>query len=169
MREFTRKNGFTLIELILVMALLATMMAIAAPSLSRFFAGRGLEEETRRFLSVTRFARSEAISAAVTIVMWIDPEEGAYGISPRDPVDAQFLDSRRYTLTRGLTLEVDSEFVDKDGRAAISFWPDGLIGSGSVEEVTIFNEAGREAKITRNEFTPEYQVEDEDDDSPGSK
>ena len=155
--------GFTLIELILVMALLSTMMAVAAPSLSKFFAGRGLEEETRRFLAVTRYARSEAISTSSAVELWIDAERGAYGLSPHDPYNPEATGARRYTLSRGLTIEVESEFVDEDGRATITFWPDGLLDSGSVAEVTIRENENRAMKIERNEFTPGYSVSDEDD------
>ncbi len=155
--------GFTLVELILVMALLSTMMAVAAPSLSNFFAGRGLEEETRRFLAVTRYARSEAISTATVVELWIEPEEGAYGLSPQDPYNPEAPEVRRYNAARGLTLEIDPEFVDEEGRATITFWPDGLLDVESVEEVTIRENENRATSIKRNEFTPGYRVSDEDD------
>ena len=155
--------GFTLVELILVMALLSTMMAVAAPSLSNFFAGRGLEEETRRFLAVTRHARSEAISTATVVEMWIDPDQRAYGLSPHDPYTPDATEAHRYHVARGLTLEIDSESIDEEGRATITFWPDGLLDAESVEEVTIRENENRATSINRNEFTPGYRVGDEDE------
>jgi prepilin-type N-terminal cleavage/methylation domain-containing protein len=156
-------NGFTLVELILVMALLSTMMAVAAPSLSNFFSGRGLEEETRRFLAVTRHARNEAISTATVVEMWIDLDERAYGLSPHDPYTPEVTEARRYHVARGLTLEIDPESIDEDGRATITFWPDGLLDTESVEKVTIRENENRATSIKRNEFTPGYRVSDEDD------
>src|SRR6185436_8223015 len=72
--------AFTLIELILVMALLVIVIAISAPSLSRFFHGRVLSSEARRFLSMTRYAQSRAISESVPVELWIDSREGMYGV-----------------------------------------------------------------------------------------
>lgn len=158
-----QSKGFTLIELILVMALLSAMMAVAAPSLSRFFAGRGLEEETRRFLALTRYARSEAISTSAVVELWIDAESGTYGLSPHDPYNPEATEARRYSLSRGLTIEIESEFINADGRATITFWPDGLLDGESVAEVTIREDENRAMNITRNEFTPGYSVRDEDD------
>src|SRR5207249_2115896 len=54
--------AFTLIELILVMALLAIVLAVSAPALSTFFQGRTLDSEVRRFLSLTRYGQSRAVS-----------------------------------------------------------------------------------------------------------
>ena len=42
---FTRRGGFTLIELVLVMALLVVAISVTAPVLSRFFRGRTLDSE----------------------------------------------------------------------------------------------------------------------------
>ncbi len=152
-----------MIELILVMTLLSTMMAVAAPFLSNFFSGRGLEEETRRFLAVTRYARSEAISTSTTVELWIEPENEAYGLLSKDPYGVGNVEARRFNLSRGLTIEINTELVNEDGRAAITFWPDGLIDSESVADLTIRENEDRATTIRRNEFTPEFQVSDEDD------
>src|SRR5689334_18148384 len=55
------KRAFTLIELILVMALLAIVMAVSAPALSNFMRGRTLDSEARRFVSLTRYGQSRAV------------------------------------------------------------------------------------------------------------
>ena len=82
-----RRNGnrscapaFTLIELILVMALLVIVISVSAPSLSKFFHGRVLNSEARRFISMTRYAQSRAISEGVPVELWIDSREGMYGV-----------------------------------------------------------------------------------------
>src|SRR6185295_17984721 len=55
-------NGFTLIELILVMAILTIAVSITAPALSNFFHGRTLDSEARRMLALTRQGQSRAVS-----------------------------------------------------------------------------------------------------------
>jgi type II secretory pathway pseudopilin PulG len=73
----------TLIELILVMALLSVIMAIATPSLSTFFKGRRAQEEARRMLALTRYAHSEAISRSEPMEMWFNMEHKLYGLRPQ--------------------------------------------------------------------------------------
>ena len=65
-------NAFTLIELILVMAMLLIVLGIAFPSLKRFFRGRNLDSEARRFLSLTQYGQSRAVSEGFPMVLWID-------------------------------------------------------------------------------------------------
>jgi len=45
-------QAFTLIELMLVMAILLIVLAVSFPSLRGFFRGRNLDNEARRFLSL---------------------------------------------------------------------------------------------------------------------
>src|SRR5688572_21325907 len=75
------KGAFTLIELILVMALLAIILAVSAPSLSRFFKGRGLESEAQRFMALTRHAQSRAVSEGVPMVLWLETKQRLYGLN----------------------------------------------------------------------------------------
>ena len=76
--------GFTLIELILVMALLVVGFSLSMPTLQRFFRGRALDSEAHRLLALTRYGQSRATSEAVPMVVWIDPRLGTYGLRP-DP------------------------------------------------------------------------------------
>ena len=77
------RSGMTLIELIVVMWLLATVLALSTPTLSGFFRGRSLQEEGRRLLALTRYARSEAASRCVPMELWIDGAAGQYGLRPQ--------------------------------------------------------------------------------------
>ena len=63
-----RRAGFTLLELILVMATLAIVLSVAAPSLARFFRGRSLDSEARRFLTLTRYGQSRAVAEGEPMV-----------------------------------------------------------------------------------------------------
>ena len=46
------KFGFTLIELILVLALLVIVTSLAAPAMARFVRGRALDSEARRMAAL---------------------------------------------------------------------------------------------------------------------
>ena len=58
-------RGFTLLELILVMVILSTVLAMAAPSLSGFFGSRQTHDTAAQILALTQLARSQAISEGV--------------------------------------------------------------------------------------------------------
>jgi type II secretion system protein H len=77
---FPRPPGFTLIELILVMAILAAVMAVSAPSLGRFFRGRNLDSEAYRLLALTRHAQERAVTEGVPMILWFDINARRYGL-----------------------------------------------------------------------------------------
>jgi len=82
-------RAFTLLELILVMALLLTVLGVAAPSLAQFFRGRFLDGEARRLLAMTRYGQSRAVSEGVPVLLWLNAESNQYGlrIDPRFRVE----------------------------------------------------------------------------------
>src|SRR4029453_11217436 len=73
-------NAFTLIELILVMAMLLIALGAPFPSLKPFFRVRSLDAEARRFLSLTQYGQSRAVTEGFPMVLWIDARRRAYGL-----------------------------------------------------------------------------------------
>jgi prepilin-type N-terminal cleavage/methylation domain-containing protein len=65
-------RAFTLVELIVVMTLLVTVIALASPSLAGFFRGRAVDAEARRFMSLTRLGQSRAAPEGVPMILWVD-------------------------------------------------------------------------------------------------
>lgn len=132
-----RRRGFTLIELIAVMAVLATVLALAAPTLSGFIRGRSLQEEARRFLALSRYGRSQAVSCSVPMELWIDPESGDYGLSPAAGYELKDDKPIEWSLKDGLIFEMDHQAVRGEGRAIILFQPDGSIDPDSLDRLSI--------------------------------
>ena len=97
-------RGFTLVELVVVMTLLVTVIALASPSLSGFFRGRALDAEARRFMSLTRLGQSRAAAEGVPVILWVDTTQRTYG------------------------LEADSSFVDQDTKA-VEYTLDGNVSA----------------------------------------
>ncbi len=99
-------RGFTLIELILVMALITIVVSVSLPSLKGFFKGRDLDSEARRFFSLTRYASSRAVAEGVPMELYVDLQQKLYGLRAQ----AGFLesDSRavQYKLPEELSFEV---------------------------------------------------------------
>ena len=154
-------RGFTLIELIIVMTLLGVVMAYAAPSLSRFFRGRKLDSEVRRFVSLTRYAQRLAAERGAPMVVWLDATKSWYGLRPetgnlmRDVAEESkrlalavsdgTFEKRQATfrMAENLRLVIDGVTTAADDMATIRFLPDGTIDSVSPKVVQIIQDDPR--------------------------
>lgn len=130
-------KGFTLIELICVLAILAAVITVSAPSLSGFFKGRSLHEESRRFLALTRYARSDAVSTSVPVELWIDGLTGDYGLRRMITYSEEEASPIEYQLDKNLEFELDDAYLDEEGRATLVFQPDGSMDKENPEEIAI--------------------------------
>jgi len=100
------QRGFTLIELILVMALLTIVISLTAPKLSRFFHGRTLDSEARRLLALTRSGQSRAVSEGIPMDLWVDAEQGTFGLEAEPSYETSDPKAVDFTLDGGLQIEV---------------------------------------------------------------
>ncbi len=146
----TRSRAFTLIELMLVMAILLIVLAVSFPSLRGFFRGRHLDHEARRFLSLTRYAQNRAVSEGYPMVLWIDAKEGVYGMQAQtgyldeDDKSVEYgihesleLEVTRPTLVRVTAGQRDESASVAGSLPAIRFAPDGFYTESSPERVVI--------------------------------
>ncbi len=103
------RRGFTLIELILVMALLVVVMAVISPSLGGFIRGRSLESEVRRFISLTHYAQARATHEGIAMRLWVDAEQRRYGLRSEYSFGVSGKDDREreYDLAPDIEIEVD--------------------------------------------------------------
>jgi type II secretory pathway pseudopilin PulG len=100
-----------LVELMLVMTILVTVIAVAAPTLAGFFRGRALDSEARRLLALTRLGQSQAISGGVPMVLWVDLKERTYGLEEEGGFSEVTTRSFEYRLAEDLTLELLSQNI----------------------------------------------------------
>jgi prepilin-type N-terminal cleavage/methylation domain-containing protein len=142
-------SAFTLVELILVMALLVIVISIASPTLARFFRGRALSTEAGRLLALTRYGQSEAVSTGVPMVVWINWKEGTYGMreetgfqtSTRSKGSTEARNQfstdlpRDYELAKDLSFELPSDERVTNNIATIRFIPDGSIDEDSLRSI----------------------------------
>ena len=143
------RRAFTLIELVLVMALLLIVLAVAFPSLRHFFRGRNLDSEARRFLALTHYAQSRAVSEGVPMVLWIDAKQQTYGLQAQTgylDVDDKAVE---FKLDETLEFKVSTPLVVQSSMQrsqtasvagnlpAIRYSPDGFIDQASPNEVII--------------------------------
>lgn len=169
-------RGFTLVELIAVMALLVTVIAIASPSLAGFFRGRAVDAEARRMLSLSRLGQSRAASEGIPMLLWVDLNQRTYGLE----ADLSFVDEDpkavEYTLDGNVTMEIGA--TDDTGGAitantlfgsglsssqhaslpSIRFEPDGSISGSSPESFQLLDRDGGSLWVGRTANQLSYEV-----------
>lgn len=167
-------KGFTLIELILVLVLLAIVATFVAASMGSFFRGRALSFEARRLLSLTHYAQSRAVAEGVPVVLWINPAESTYGLAIQSSFNEADGDAHavNYTAEPTLTLETPQGAVaatseqddeklglNTEGMAFIRFTPDGFFDDSSTGKITIRQgaEAALELVPTANRLAYEIR------------
>jgi type II secretion system protein H len=154
--------AFTLIELILVMALLATIMAIAAPSLSHSLRDRNLRQEAARFVALTEYARSEAISRGVPMIVWVDVAERRFGAEAKPGFSEDAEETREFVLHEDIQFG-PSERTTSTARdaALIEFAPDGTLQAESIDTVSLTDRFNATALIGRTRDAWGYEVSKE--------
>jgi type II secretion system protein H len=129
--------GFTLVELVLVMALLAVITAIAAPSLSGTLRQRQLADEARRFLACTEYARDEALSQGIPMVLWIASDTGRFGVQPKAGYPGDDQRSREFQLHADLRIELPNSQTPANTAPSIEFGCEGGPVPGSLPWVRL--------------------------------
>jgi len=168
------QKGFTLIELILVMTLLAIVLAVSSPALSKFFKGRGLDNESRRFLALTRHAQSRAVAEGVPMVLWFDAEARTYGLNADKTFIENDAKAEQFAVEPTIQIEIqhsaeakaaaegsqfNNEKPDASGLHTLRFNPDGFASAGTPESVVFRQEGNGERRVvqTRNRLSYEIQ------------
>lgn len=69
MQRITANRGFTLLELLITMAIAALLMTLAVPSMKSIMERNAVSNQVNTFLGSLRYARSEAIKLGAPVVM----------------------------------------------------------------------------------------------------
>ena len=121
-------SGFTLIELILVMAIMATVMALAAPQLTRWKKGGKLRNAADEFIAATRWARSKAAADGAMYAVAIDKQSGTYRVQMKtgqEYGEAQGQFRAAPPLPEGVKIESTAELIE--------FYPTGRVDTATVK------------------------------------
>ena len=141
-----RRHAFTLIELILVLALLVVITSLAAPAMANFIRGRALDSEARRLFALMHAAQSRAVSEGMPMVLWVDEKQGAYGF--QEETTGKAGDSKAEDLTVDSTLQIA---VLNTGMAtptmfnnlpAIRYLADGTVDENSPQTLQLTDSTG---------------------------
>jgi prepilin-type N-terminal cleavage/methylation domain-containing protein len=103
------RRGFTLLELVLVLVILCTAMALVAPSFTGFRRGAELRDAGDQFIAITRYARTQSAATGTTHRVQIDQSANTYQLLIADadkfsPLGTSW--GKTFALPEGLTIQM---------------------------------------------------------------
>lgn len=144
-------QAFTLIELILVMALLVMLLALSVPSFSGSFKARTVEQEAAQLLAATEYARNEAVSQGVPMIVWIDANTGEFGVNAKDGYEGNASREKTFALHPDLHFELAQTDT-------LGFEPDGTLDSESPDSIKIVSRFNPSISLSQTEDGWGYEI-----------
>ena len=171
MANTRHSSGFTLIEMILVLALLVIAVSFVAPHLSGFFRGRTLNSEGRQVIALMHQAQSRAVSGGVPIVLWFDAKEQKYGLEEEPGYSDKDPDAVEFKLNENLQFDIPDDASSaaptgetsadpaRDGLPQISFLPDGTLSETSPQTIKIVDhDRNATLSLTQTRDRNQYEI-----------
>jgi prepilin-type N-terminal cleavage/methylation domain-containing protein len=174
--------AFTLLELILVMAILTMAISLAAPTLARFFRGQVLNSEARRLLALTRNGQNRAVSEGLPMDLWINPDQGRIGLEVEPSYDNDDPKKVDLEIDSGLQIRIElgavstaatnstaagqvtsvasvpKKLLVQPGLPTIRFMPDGSIADSSPQCVCLTGRDGFTVWLKQSRDRLSYEI-----------
>ena len=149
MRDLNR--GFTLVEIMVVLVIVALMMALVGSSISRNISGAQMRTAAGKVAASMRYTRTQAILTKTEQVFLVDTEKLTYQAAEREAEE----------LPEGMTVELNTARSELTSETAggIRFYPDGGSTGGNVR----LEANGRIYRVNVACLTGEASVERPDD------
>jgi prepilin-type N-terminal cleavage/methylation domain-containing protein len=150
-------HGVTLLELILVMLIMSTLLAMAAPSLRGFFASRRIDDAAAQILALTKLARSQAISEGVIYRLNFDTRDRTYWLTAQkagvfEPLQTEV--GQVYTLPADIELDLE-DIEQKDKDTFLAFTPHGTVTAGLIR---LTERGGRSLEVSCPSVTESFSI-----------
>jgi type II secretion system protein H len=156
------RAGFTLIELVLVMAILIIVLSLSGASLNSFFKGRTLESEGHRLLALTRHAQNRAISEGVPMSLWIDTREKRYGLEIAPGYAELDEKASEFQMNPDLEIEVTEASAGATRREretlTLQFTPDGFMDELNPVAILLQQKSGERVIIAQSRNRMNYEI-----------
>jgi general secretion pathway protein H len=142
------KAGFTLLELIVVLAILALGFAYVAPNFARNLESVRFKSAVREVALELRRARGQALSQGKEVVFWVDVTGAKFGVDQDQP--------KPLPKTVELTLDTAETELIAPGRGGIRFFPDGSSTGGRI----VLRCGGQAKRVDVNWLTGRVSIAD---------
>ncbi len=157
-----RLAGFTLIELILVMALVVVITSLAAPAMSNFIRGQALDSEARRLLALMHAGQSRAVSEGLPAVLWVDEKQGTYGLQAETTGKNGDPKAENLSVDEHLQIVVvntgSAGTTRFGGLPAIRFLPDGTVDENSPSTLRLTDAKGQVLWLIESHDRNGYEI-----------
>ena len=153
----SKDEGFTLLELILVMVILSTVLAMAAPSLRGFFASRQTHDTAAQILALTQLARSQAISEGIVYRLNFDTRQRTYWLTAQQAgafEKPQTGFGQIFNLPKDMVMELEG-IEEEDTEMFLVFTPQGTVTAGTVR---LIDRRGRALEVTCPTVTESFSI-----------
>jgi general secretion pathway protein H len=149
-RSYTVERGFTLLEMILVLVIAATVAAVAVPNFQPALANMQLRAATRDVASALRHVRGQALSRGREAVFSLNVDRHTYQVSGR---------RKDYALPASVRLGLFTAEAELsgEGQGSIRFYPDGSSTGGRVS----LEAAGKKRLVDVNWLTGAVLIREE--------
>ena len=124
------KDGFTLLELILVLFLMGLMAGIVLPFVVSTLDRVKLQSEARQISSALQFARSEAITKKTLFTFNADIDNNQYWLAT--PKEKEVTQTKTLDETVKIKNYQGTEETVSDGTFIINFYPRGNSSAGTI-------------------------------------
>lgn len=147
LKNYRRNRGFTLVELMVVMVIIALIMGLVATSMSRSISAAEARAASRKVVGSLRYTRARAIIDKKEQVFQVDTENRSYQAPGR----------KKIVLPEGVDVTITTALseITADDIAGIRFFPDGGSTGGHIE-LTV---NGREYRVNVAWLTGETRLE----------
>jgi prepilin-type N-terminal cleavage/methylation domain-containing protein len=115
------RRGFTLIEMIVVLLVIAVTAGLTAPAMMRMVSAPADESDAAPLAALLRGARRHALESGSVVTVVVDPKDARYRADTSNPRGAGLLSEGELAFDQGVTLVSDSL------RVRFTFRPDGSV------------------------------------------
>jgi len=159
------KDGFTLIEVLLVMLIVGLITAVAVPSMREMFSDVGIESAARDIATTLRYAHERAILDGKRYRMRLDLDADTYWLEAQEKrgkaadrlvaVEDNLIQKKVMPTDVGIERVAATVKRRRKGEEYIEFHPDGTSESGSIY---ISEKRGRSFLVTVEKLNSRVSV-----------
>ena len=114
----TMRKGFTLIEMVVVIIIVAVMTSVIVPAYARFYARASFDAEVRQVQDVFAYAREQAVQRDTAVTLNFNPQSESFDITllpPTPPTDQPTAYANANTDTSTLAVSHTVQLSSKVG------------------------------------------------------